>query len=75
LQNTIAINIRIIVLIGIKEQCALYPQMLSSLAEESGTIIHIAEIADALAPPNTINNINRFIENLITFLIIIKIEI
>jgi len=49
--------------------------MRSSLAEESGTIIHIAEIADAIAPLNKINNINRFIENLITFLIIIKIEI
>ena len=50
-------NIRMIVLIGVKEQCDLYPSMLSLLADESGTNVHIAGIADAIAPAIKINNI------------------
>jgi len=68
-------NIRMIVLIGVKEQCALYPSILSLLAEESGTIVHIEDTADAIAPAIKINNINSFIENLATFLIVIKTDI
>ena len=64
-------NNRIIVLIGIKEQCDLYPNMLSLLADESGIIVHIAEIVEAIAPANKINNINSFIENFIILMIVI----
>ena len=53
-------NINIIVLIGVKEQCALYPALHSLLEEESGTIVHTAEIADATAPAIRINTINIF---------------
>ena len=35
-------NISIIVLIGAKVQCDLYPSMLSLLADESGISVHIA---------------------------------
>jgi len=68
-------NIRMIVLIGVKEQCDLYPSMLSLLADESGTTVHIAEIADAIAPAIRINNINNFIDNLMICFIVIKIDI
>ena len=68
-------NIRMIVLIGVKEQCDLYPSVLSLLADESGTTVHIAEIADATAPAIKINNVNSFIDNLVIFFIVIKIDI
>ena len=68
-------NIRMIVLIGVKEQCDLYPSMLSLLADESGTNVHIAEIADAIAPAIKINNINSFVDNLVIFFIVTKIDI
>jgi len=68
-------NIKINVLIGVKEQCALYPSMLSLLAVESGIIVHIVDIADAIAPAIKINNNNIFVDNLIIFLIVIENQI
>ena len=62
-------------LIGVKEQCDLYPSIHSLLADESGIIVQIAEIADAIAPAIKINNINNLIDNLIIFFIVIKIDI
>ena len=48
--------------------------MLSLLADESGTIVHMAENADPIAPAIKINKINNFIENLVIFLIVIQIN-
>ena len=62
-------NARIIVLIGTKEQCDLYPSMLSLLADESGITVHITEIAEAIAPASNTNITNNFSINLITFFI------
>ena len=62
-------NIRINVLIGVKEQCDLYPSMHSLLADESGTIVHMAETADPIAPAININNTNSFNVSLIIFFI------
>lgn len=64
-------NIRIIVLIGVKEQCDLYSSMLSLIADESGIIVHIAEIVEAIASTNKVNNIKSFIENFIILMIVI----
>jgi len=61
------------VLIGVKEQCDLYPNMLSLLADESGISVHIEEIGDATAPANKINNVNNFKKNFKLFFTFIKI--
>lgn len=68
-------NINIIVLIGTKVQCDLYLSMLSLLAVGSGISVHIAEIADPIAPATNINNTNSFIINLIAFFISYDITI
>jgi hypothetical protein len=61
------------VLIGVKEQCDLYPNMLSLLADESGISVHIIEIADAIAPAIKINNNNNFNKNIKLFFTFIKL--
>ena len=66
-------NIRIIVLIGVKEQCDLYPNIHTLLADESGISVHIVEIADAIVTAIKINNNNNFIENLAIFLAFMKL--
>ena len=63
-------NISIIVLIGTKVQCDLYPIMFSLLADVSGIIVHIVEIADAITPAIKTNKTNSFIISIITFFII-----
>jgi hypothetical protein len=50
------------VLIGVKEQCDLYPNILSLLADESGISVHIAEIAEDTAPAIKTNNKSNLIE-------------
>ncbi len=60
---------RMIVLIGTKEQCDLYPSILTLLADESGIIVHSVEIADAIAPASRISTMNIFT----IFLIIINV--
>ena len=67
-------NMRIIVLIGVKEQCDLYPSILTLLADESGIMVHSVEIADAIAPASKINNINILIDNFIVFLIVMNVH-
>jgi hypothetical protein len=62
-------KIRMIVLIGAKEQCDLYPSMLSLLADESGIIVHIVEIAEAIAPAINIISTNNLIIDLMAFFI------
>lgn len=62
-------SVRMIVLIGAKEQCDLYPNILSLLADESGITVHITDIADAIAPATSINSTNSFNNNLIIFCI------
>jgi hypothetical protein len=56
---------------GAKEQCDLYPRMLSLLAEESGITVHTVEIADAIAPATNINKSRSFNIHLIVFRIFI----
>ena len=58
-------------LIGVKEQCDLYPNMLSLLADESGINVHIVEIADAIAPAIKISNNNNLNKNFILFFVFI----
>ncbi len=62
-------------LIGVKEQCDLYPSIQSLLADESGIIVQMEEIADAIAPAIKINRIINFINTLTIFLIVITINI
>lgn len=62
-------EIRIIVLIGVKVQCDLYPSMLSLLAVDSGRRVHIAETAEPINPAINTNNTNSFIINLMAFFI------
>jgi hypothetical protein len=60
------------VLIGVKEQCDLYPNILSLLADESGISVHTTENIEPIIPAINISNINSFIEDLIIFLIAIE---
>ena len=60
-------NINIMVLIGTKVQCDLYPRMFSLLAVDSVISVHIVETADPMAPATNIINKNSFIINLIAF--------
>ncbi len=46
--------------------------MLSLLTDESGTTVHIEEIADPIAPAIKINKKNNFIDNFVIFLIDIE---
>ena len=57
-------------LIGVKEQCDLYFNMLSLLADESGITVHTVEIADAITPAISIISINNLNIDLMAFLII-----
>lgn len=57
-------------LIGAKEQCDLYPNMLSLLADESGITVHTVEIADAIAPAISIISTNNLNIDLRAFFII-----
>ncbi len=43
-------------LIGVKEQCALYPNLHSRLADESGITVITAATADAISADNNIKN-------------------
>ena len=61
--------IRIIVLIGVKEQCALYPNIQSLLADESGITVITAATADAISAASNIKNFIIFnIQSINTFI-------
>jgi len=54
--NTRAMITRMIELIGAKEQCALYPNILTLLADASGITVITENTADAIVPESSTRN-------------------